>query len=157
MDIGDIIFIFIVVLVIIGRVLSWVFKEFVEKAPRQHDGAQSGLMSQLGEWFKSLEQHVSQPVQSNDVSPSIWKKLEPEPVYSELQPTPQFELSDDIQNDSVTMSELSSTIKDSIKTKKQTPSKNVHSRRQLNLKDAIIHYEIIGPPLALRQEHNFYE
>ncbi|MBF0452985.1 MAG: hypothetical protein HQK75_19950 [Candidatus Magnetomorum sp.] len=149
MDIGDFIFFFIVILVIIGRALSWVFKEFVDKAPgdTKDSPQQGGIMNQVVEWLRSLEQSLSQPVQT---PANPWKDLEPEPLYSELQPTPKFDFVE-VPSDARAVKTCKQKMKPQANCQ-QRISKKIRSR-QLNLKDAIIHYEIIGPPLALRQEY----
>jgi len=148
MDIGDIIFFIIFVLVIFGKVLSWVFKVFVEKAPIKDDTKkqQASIWDQVGEWFRALETNLQQSTQSTDSKPAHWRDLEPEPVYTELQPTPQFDFSEDVQKGSHKKQSQRETIVDQKKSEKQLDS------RKFNLRDAIIHYEIISPPLGLRQE-----
>jgi hypothetical protein len=157
MDIGDFIFIFIFILVIIGRVLSFIFKQFVENEP--DDGSEKapskpqGMKDYIVEWIRSLEDHVSETTHNqwnSHVTQSVdneWETFETHEKYEALESpanVPEKHHDLDTQPKSV---KVVPSPKNRVLKKRQF--------RQMNLKEAMIHYEIFSPPISLRQENQY--
>ncbi|KPA12134.1 hypothetical protein MHK_007655 [Candidatus Magnetomorum sp. HK-1] len=153
MDIGDYIFFFFFILVIIGKVLSWVFNQFVEKAPATDNASPNkpGIIEKVVDWLKTLETNIAQQSSPELIQSSQWQEVNPQPLYSEIQPTPQF----DFEEESLIDTNVSnkSKCKDQEQSKLNCRNKQRIRSKKLNLKKAIIHYEMIAPPLALRREY----
>ncbi|ETR73029.1 MAG: hypothetical protein OMM_07187 [Candidatus Magnetoglobus multicellularis str. Araruama] len=157
MDIGDFIFIFIAVLVILGRVLSWLLQQFVDKPADKSDSTDSadtkkqpGIMDYVVDFLRSLEDG-----KETQRTESQWSRLDAQHYYAE--PDDHF-----IEETHVPVSVPKESISDPQnvivpqKKKAETPRIQVQKKygpRQLNLKEAIIHYEVFAPPLSLRQEY----
>jgi len=155
MDIGDYIFFFFFVLVIIGRVLSWVFKIILEKSSKTNNSPSKkpGIIEQVVDWFKEIEKNIVQQNSPELIHDTQWEELVSQPVDSELQPTPQLDFEEEpVLNDRRTKTVEKKTHKRP-DLKNNTQPKKRTNRKRINLRNAIIHYEMIGPPLALRQEH----
>jgi len=156
MDLGDFIFIFIMVLVIIGRVLSWLLKQFLPEAPddKEAPSKQPGIMDHLAEWIRSFEETIS------PVTPETnqWERFDSREYHSESNERKYHVESDEddeiIQRSQPILSEAQLYQTEPQRHHIPTVQAGHHLRsKQFNLKNAIIHHEILSPPLALRQEN----
>jgi len=149
MDIGDFIFFFIFILVILGRVLSWIFKQFVENSPNDNtentNTKPQSIKDYIFNWIRMLEDRIDTN-QWSDRPPRTGKKHLIKKHYEKLE-TPVLE--------NVKQSDTNFQHR---KVKKAPPVKRRHNKMQcklINIKKAMIHYEILSPPISLRQEYHY--
>ena len=157
MDIGDFIFIFIVILVIIGRVLSWIFNQFIENEPvndsEKTPSKQQSIKDYVVEWLRTLEDRVS------ETAGNQWSNHVPQIVDNEWEKLDTHEYYDEIESPTIAPAKEPDTYiqPESIKID-SPPKKRVHKKinfRHMNLETAMIHYEIFSPPISLRQENQY--
>ena len=158
MDIGDYIFFFIFILVIIGRVLSWIFKQFVVIAPddnaEKKSSRQHSMKDKIIEWIRSLEERIEANQWNGNVTQSTvndWERIDPHEYYDE--PTNTDKLTETPPIKHAEKNIQSKQTKTNHSSKKQIPKKV--PLRRLNLEKAMIHHEILSPPLSLRQENPY--
>jgi hypothetical protein len=152
MDIGDFIFFFIFILVIIGRVLSWIFKQFVENKPIDNSentvAKPHSIKDYFVDWIRALEDRIDNNQWTNRNSQSSddeWEPHDTQTEYIELKP-PLVKI-----NHSDPKSQPA-------KLKKALPHKRHQKKihcKPINMKKAMIHYEILSPPISLRQEYQY--
>jgi hypothetical protein len=153
MDFGDFIFIFVFILVILGRVLSWIFKQFVvnqsvENADQTSSKPQS-IKDYVIDWLRSLENQIESNQWDKQTSGNEWEapeheyyeKLESPELIPVKQSPPEKQINNDIRTQRIAA--------------KTRQKKNAHNKFQIDLKKAIIHYEILSRPVSLRQENPY--
>jgi len=154
MDIGDFIFLFIFVIVIIGRVLSWIFKQFVENVPdntsEKTSSKPQSIKDYIVDWIRSLEERIEDnPWNDNlpQTTENEWEKLDTHEYYEELESpaiTPDKYTTPGIQAEKI---KIASPPKKRI-------SKSAQFKR-INAEKAMIYHEILSPPISLRQENHY--
>jgi hypothetical protein len=152
MDIGDYIFFFIFILVIIGRVLSWIFNKFVVIAPdddnaEKPSARQSGMKDKIVEWIRSLEDRIEAKQWDNvaQTAGNEWERIEPN-EYDDKRASPF-----PVKHSDTTIQPAQTKI--DISPKKRICKKGPF--RRINIEKAMIHHEILSPPLSLRQENPY--
>jgi hypothetical protein len=154
MDIGDYIFFFIFILVIIGRVLSWIFKQFVVIAPdddnaEKSSSRQPGMKDKIVEWIRSLEDRIEAKKWDSvaQTAGNEWERIKPN------------EYDDQIESPVPVPVKHSDTTTQKAQTKIDiVPKKRICKKgpfRRINIEKAMIHHEILSPPLSLRQENPY--
>jgi len=154
MGIEDFIFLFVFILVIIGRVLSWVFKQFVVNQPdtnaEKKTSDKKGIKEYIADWIRTLEDRIGETQWDNTVSQTVeneWERLDTQQYHED----PDIALMKS-ENQAVTDRPLE-TRKVNPSTKKRIQKKSPF--KKINVEKAMIHYEIFSPPISLRQEKNY--
>jgi len=156
MDVGDFIFIFIAILIILGRVLSFVFRQFVENKPAERTDQSSSkpqsIKDYVVDWLRSIEDHIESNQWNKQTEDNEWKA--PANEYYDPLETPEFAS----EKQPATEKQADKIIQPKSIVKKPQQKRMIQKKypfRQINLKKAIIHYEIFSPPISLRQEHPY--